>query len=479
MALSIEEKKKLTDAGYSDTQIRAYEVLKSRPAQQPTMGDDIKNAFRGGVEYFKQGQRDASQTNNPIKKTEAGLKMVGGVIQSAFSPLAPVTKYLGEGIDLVADKVSDSPTVQKFAMSDAGKMTTRVAEDVANTSAGLSVLGGGSKGTISPKVPKVSTPKVSTGAGAYVKSTVRDIVPTKQAFINEQTAKGLDLTPGDMANIKKSTGNDAGKWLAENNLIGKNKDETQGLISKKYESDYKAVRTEIDKVLNAYSQKNIPRFADALTQIKKQISDTPGLESDVANVNSLLAKKNITLRDVQTAKELLDEHFSLYKVTGDVAGGVQKEGLANIRNELKTFIENEVLENRGVDISKLNNNVATARSLNDAITKRTPTGLKKSNISTGDFATLGLGWAATGNPLGGIALVFIKKVMETPTVRLRMARMIDKMSDAQKARIRSELERGMIPMEFREFVKQKDLVGRVIRQAIPAVSSERQGKPQK
>lgn len=483
MSLTQEQRKKLTDSGYSDVQVRAYEAMKSQP--KPKAGgplNDIKTAFKGGLDYAKQGWEEGKNATNLVTKTEAGLKQVGGLAGAAFSPLAPATKYIGKGIDYVADKISDNEGVQKFAETKAGQTTARVAEDVQNVSTGLSMFAGGSKVAPKTSIPKV-TPKPtiavadapkSTGKIDYLKSTVRDIIPTKQGIINESVTKGLDLSPGDLATIGKSTGNDVGTWVSKYNLIGKNKNETQANINKFYKDNYATVRAEIDAVPNVYKQYSVPRYVDALKQIQKQIKGIPGLEQASVEVQNLLAKQELKLSDVQKAKELLDDHFSLYKKTGDVGDSVSKEGLANIRSELKNFIEGEVKKNNPeIDIQTLNNNVQTARSLEDAIITRAPKGLTKSNIRVGDLGILGIGWGI-GGPLVGAALLLGKKVIETPTIRLRMARMIDKMSDLQKAKIQSELEAGFIPEEFAPFVKQKELIGRAIPPAIQSSSSQRE-----
>lgn len=155
---------------------------KEKSQQTNTVGGDISNAFSSGIDYIKQGQQEALQTNNPIKKTEAGLKMVGGVLQSAFSPLAPVTKYLGKGVDAIADTVSESKGVQKFAMSKAGKTTARVAEDLTNISAGLSVVGGG-------KGIKSGAPKVNSALKTGIEKVKTELTPTTEQIALERQAK--------------------------------------------------------------------------------------------------------------------------------------------------------------------------------------------------------------------------------------------------------------------------------------------------
>lgn len=150
--------------------------------------NDIKQSFSSGVDYFKQGQLEASQTNNPIKKTEAGLKMVSGALGAVFSPLAPVTKYLGKGVDYVADKISDNATVQKFAQTEAGQTTSRVAEDIANISAGLSTVGG-------VKGFKTGTKNVTNTIKTGAENVKNSLTPTtEQIALERQTkmTKGLN-----------------------------------------------------------------------------------------------------------------------------------------------------------------------------------------------------------------------------------------------------------------------------------------------
>lgn len=114
-----------------------------QPTKPETVGGDVSDAFQGGVNYAKQGYEEAKTATNPLEKTEAGGKQLVGALGAAFSPLAPVTKYIGKGVNYLADKISDIPAVQKFAMSKAGANTARVAEDVGNTSALLALRGTG------------------------------------------------------------------------------------------------------------------------------------------------------------------------------------------------------------------------------------------------------------------------------------------------------------------------------------------------
>jgi hypothetical protein len=178
------------------------------------------------------------------------------------------------------------------------------------------------------------------------------------------------------------------------------------------------------------------------------------LQKANALIDKLLQKKVVTLENVQKVKEMMDDHFNLYKVTGDVGEGIAKEGLVNIRKDLKNFIEKQVKKNTGTDIGELNNNVATSRSIVNAITDRSTRGLTRANVNLSD-----LGWFGTasigGGPLTGIAAVFVKRVLENPTVQLRIAKYIKDMSLKQQEKIKASLKAGDIPSELEIFIKKK------------------------
>lgn len=446
------------------------------PQPKVSYFDRVKQAFQGGVDQVKQGfaQAQAGQGQGFVKSNYAGisggLKAASGVINAASSPFAPVMEdTVGKGINYAADKISNVPAVQKFADSRAGQATSRVAEDVGNLA---NVAGTVAGFRAAPQVAKPVTTAIGKGtrgmrdAAGGVGTTLREVIPTKERVINSQVPKALDLTAGDVKNISLSTGNEPGTWLANKNLIGKNVDETASNVKGFYDTQYKTVRAEIEAVPNQYRGSQVPRYTDALNAIKRKIDRVPGLEEKAVEVDRLLSKGKqgkASLSDVQRTKELMDEHFNLYKTTGEVADEVQKQGLANIRKDLKTFIEDQVEDTGGASIRDLNNDVMTARDLMDAIEARSTRGLTRSNLRMGDFGAFGLGTTmglglGPMAPVAGIAAVFIKKLAESPSVQLRLSKYLDTLSDAKKARIKSDLEAGNIPGEFEPFVR-KGTVG--------------------
>lgn len=294
--------------------------------------------------------------------------------------------------------------------------------------------------------------KVS-GRQGLTESVVGDVLPSTERIVNSQVSKALDLTQGDLKNINLSTGNDVGKFIADNNAIGVNKAEVVKNLTKVFDDNYKGVRTEINNVKATYNQVEIPRYTEALKELKKKVEGVAGQQEATAEINMLLDKKNPTLADAQRVKELVDEQFSLYNAMGDVKEGVAKSGLANIRKDLKEWIEVEVKDRSGVDIRDMNNKVQTSREILDAIEMRDTRGLTRSNFSISDIglgATVGFGI----NPLVGAAAVLVKKIVESPSVRLRVVKFLDELNDAKKQQIIDDLEAGKAPDDLVSIINQ-------------------------
>lgn len=448
-----------------------------------TFGQDVKQDFLGiGRDIISGSQKRVDNITDIRSKVESGEKgNVAGVFQTAGQlagagadaigsvfkgavkmALTPKTEEKVKGLvtefgqDVIQNeqvqklvKWYDSQSEEAKANIDAiGGFFSLAAEFIG---VGVAKRGATAVKEGTQKVLKSGLESVEGVAGA-TKKVVKDIVPSNERLISEQVSKALDLTQGDVKNIAKSTNNEVGRFLADRNLIGGNKEETVNLLRDFFTKQHKQVRDEIGKIDKTYNINSASKTKQALEQIQKQVDGVAGLEDATKEVNQLLKKKELSLNDIQRTKELLDEHFSLYKVTGDVKEGVQKEGLANLRRDIKEFIEKEVKDNNGVDIEPLNNDVATSRSTLDAIETRATRGLTRSNIRMGDLGIFGLG-SVIGSPILGIGAVAAKKIIESPSIRLKIARYLDRVSDAKKLKIKNDLIKGEVPKEIIDVIE--------------------------
>jgi hypothetical protein len=232
--------------------------------------------------------------------------------------------------------------------------------------------------------------------------------------------------------------------VARNNLIGNNIDETKTLIDDYFKQNYDLVRSEIDQVKTTYKPKAVPRYKDALNSISKQVDDVVGLEKVAKEVKELMSKKDLTLKDAQRVKELMDEHLNLYKITGDVKESATKEGLANIRREIQTFIENEVKNNTGADIRALNKEVQTSKAISKAVESRITRGSTRATITAGDVITFLTG-SGFGSPVGGVLAVLGKKLYQSPSFKLRFTKWFNSKKPEVKAEIIKAIEKGEMP----------------------------------
>lgn len=455
--------------------------LQGKPKE--TLGQDLKSDYLGiGKDIIAGSQKRAENINEIKTKMQTGTKgnipailetagqlagagsdAIGSVFKGAIKmALTPKTEQkVKELVSNFGQKVVQKPEVQKViswydklpedkkdALDAVGGFAS-LAGDFVGMEAGTKAVKTGA-GAVKEGAAQVAkrTGDIATGA----KKIAGEVVPSAERVVNYQVTKALDLTAGDVKNINLSTGNEVGQFLADKNLIKGNKVETEKAIKEFYDNQYKTVRDEIGKVTNTYDANSVPRYKQALQEIQKQVGSTTGLEDATNEIKTLLKKETISLNDVQRAKELLDEHFNLYKVTGDVKEGVTKQGLSNLRTDLKEFIENEVKNNTGADIKALNNDVSTSRSTLNAIEERSTRGLTSSNIKIGDLGVFGVG-SALGSPLVGVAAVIGKKILESSAIRLKIARYLDSISDARKLKIKETLINGQVPTEIKKIVE--------------------------
>lgn len=414
-----------------------------------------------GVQTFGQGAGMAAnvieQVANKIPGVEQATKAVGtGINWLATSNLSPI-KHLGDIIGSnkalqEATRLYDTDTNFKDSVDAVTNIArlggdVSVAMDAANFTTNVTKKLTNSVKNITPEITGAitNTSKKVVGATEHV---IKDVVPSLDKIANEEVTKALQLTAGDVKNIEASTGNVVGRFMADKNLIGNNLSETQKLVKDYFKINYDTVRTEISKVKDIYTQSQVPRFTQALTELKNQVSGVAGQELKLKEIDNLLKKKQVSLNDVQRVKELVDNTYNLYSVMGDVKEGVAKQGFANMRSEMKKFIESKVKKITGTDISQLNNNVSTSKAIMDAAELRSTSGLTKSNFKIGDLGIFGIG--SFVNPLFGAALLFAKKVIESPSMRFRIAKFVDGISDARKLKLQQDLSKGVVPEELKK-----------------------------
>lgn len=463
------------------TLVTPKEVFGEMAEDVQQVGQGVKEDFNKRLDEVDEIKKsDVSQVRKATQTFGQGLGLFQDVLGQGFKGVAKLLfapeqeQQIKEGVGGVVEKALDIKPA-KFLMDEYAKLeetNPAAARDVDTaintlmTALDVATFGAASaaKNTAKEGLKTGVESAIKTGAKAvktvtepikFAKDVGKGLIGKSDRYVNSAITKAFNLTQGDVKNIAQSTFNEPGKWVADNNLIRGNVEETKNAIKEFGDTAYKNVRDEIAKVDKTYNVADVPRYTQALEAIIKQVAEVPGLESVGSEVATLLKKETVTLADVQRSKELLDEVFNLYKATGDVKDSTAKEGLAQIRKDMKQFIEKEVKDTTTADIAKLNNDVATARSIEDAISTRSTRGLTRSNIGLGDLGAFSAGSFA-GGPIGGVLAVIIKKIIQSPEVGLKFAKYVDKLSDAKKLKLKAELEAGNIPEDVEKLLDVAD-----------------------
>lgn len=389
---------------------------------------------------MKLGSNVVSAITHPIDTVKAVHGTVTGAIQSGVRatgvaeglPITPQEEQFAQVKDFIMKRYGSEENFKKTLIEDPVGALADAASIFSGAGAGLKAVGatdiaGNLSKVASITEPISATSKLKTALGeSTVGKVVSDISPTSYKAQQGQVVKALELTPGDLSTIQKSTGNDVTKFITDNNLIKATPEETANALNDLRQLKKQEVRGEVSKVKTIYTPDQIPNLQPGLNVILKGVDKVPGLEKTAEEIKNLANKETYTLNDVQRAKELIDENSNVYSKIGAVKEASTAKGLANIRGNLKTFIEDEVTKNTNgeTNIAKLNNDVATSFAVEDAIKNRAMKGMSRQYISAYDLM-IG-GGAAYFHPLLGVGMVIAKKVAESPAFRLKMAKLLSK-----------------------------------------------------
>lgn len=288
----------------------------------------------------------------------------------------------------------------------------------------------------------------TNGTRQLIGNVARDVVPTVTEIQRGNVAKALDLTPGDLRNIKNKTGVDVGDFIIEKGFSGQ-PDEIIIQLGE-YAGDVKQnIRDIIGANNKNYPQVEVPRVKQALTLLDELYGETPGLEDVQSEIRTLLGKDQLSLSDIQRTKELIDDADIIFTRVGDVKSGIQAKGLANVRQEIRRFIEDQVPDD---DIRQLNKEVQTSKEIEKAAIQREVSGLTRRKLTSLDLL-VGLGGVAAFNPMAGIGIVIGKKVLESPAFRLGVARALKGMPENRLVQMIKDIESKNITQDTATLIK--------------------------
>lgn len=281
---------------------------------------------------------------------------------------------------------------------------------------------------------------------------IGEAAPTPGRFAEGEIVKALDLTQGDVRKISENTGNDVADFVARNSLLKETPEEIAAALGDFKNKQYGLVRSEVKAVPDIYAKTDVPRVNDALAAVQKVVDDVPGLEEVAAEVNRLAKQDSYSLEDIQRVKEILDANTNIYTRSGNIRDASTAQGLANVRAELRAFIEDEVMKatDGQTNIQKLNNDVATSRELMDAIEIRETRDLTRNYSPLTSTLLGGAAFAGTGDIYTALGVAAATKLIQTPSFRIALARTLKATPAKDLARWSREVAENKLSPQTRQ-----------------------------
>lgn len=171
-------------AGASSSRAAEIRALgqKATAAQNPTpAANPVADQFHAGIDQAKQGYQDATQAKNPLQETEAGMKMLAGGANAAFSPIAPIMAPIGAAVNAAGNALSDTSLIKEAAGNQVIRPNgateyvpnigaNRVSEDINNIATVLPLAAGATS-------PGEVVGKVKSGISAVKDALTPDEAP--------------------------------------------------------------------------------------------------------------------------------------------------------------------------------------------------------------------------------------------------------------------------------------------------------------
>lgn len=254
--------------------------------------------------------------------------------------------------------------------------------------------------------------------------------------------EGTDLATAWMK--RGGTAEDVWQWMLDRGFQG----DKNTIVKQLSEHAKKAWDLRNEVLSTSQSLHSVDSAKKSLDYVYKKIDDIPWLEDTTKRLQELMAKDQYTLKELDEIKHILDDHTDLFTIAGDTKAWLEKTWLANVRRELKKYIE-DVAEKEGLwNIKLLNNEVQIAKGLEKWIVRKESAEQAREILSVFNPSVVGSSviWGIWGGMVGNTweerlknAIIWgvIGKFAWSTRVKTWLAKQMNKLSGGTK----KELER--------------------------------------
>lgn len=406
----------------------------TQPSSNPLggIGSTIKGAAQSGVGMMKDAFAESQAGKNPL---ETGAKLGAGAIQTVFSPLAPLTAPISKGVEFAADKISDNPSVQKFAQSKTGQVVARGAENAAN----LSTIAGAVMG---PKAAVRSVSNVAaktTGAfddlSASLKTTARQQAGSQPAKIMQRVAR---VSKGKQAKFEGMAGESIGDYLTKRGIYG-NVDEISGKLYERFNKSKDVADGALAELSGTYNPPAIKTALKELLDRETRVS-TEGAPSQILSrveeLNAKLEKQGLTMSEINEAKRFYEKNVRVDYLKQNLPESVARAN--NIDSAIRTWQLKQANTLGLKNLDKINKETQLSRQLLDDL------GQEYSGSAGNNAMTLTDWIMLSGGDPSAIAGFLVKKGFSSKGVQSAIAEALNKNKPVM-GNIRAEMGPSEVP----------------------------------
>lgn len=433
------------NSGASKSQVIDYlsksesPYIEKKPIQTPAQTADIRSAEETGALFPAQtGGKPLAEIAKTVGNVPSSLlNNAKNIAKAVISPIETVKglssfaggalRTAGEKIGIIQD-TEDTASEQTFDAivenlkgrygSLEAMQRTATNDPVGFGADVLSVVTGGA-GAIG-KLGKVT--KGLEAVTEVAKAPIISKIATRFDDVAiRQMDKALNLNPSDVRKIKRPNvaGKNPSEWLLERDFTG-----NQLKIADDLDVYSAGTKTKVDEGLAGITKRFPAEEAQSARQIldvlKQTFSDIPGNEKLVSRLDNLRTKTDYDLTELNNIKRLVDSNLKIFRTTGDIKSGAISQGLANLRDDLKTFIEERAASEGFKEVKELNKETQVAKEIEESLRKRVDVQSKLPELGLRD-AIVAAGGFAAGDPTFGLLTVAAKKTAESAAFRTYLA----------------------------------------------------------
>ena len=452
---TINGEKELAERG----KMRNRNLLDPVPIEDGGVEDFGKNVLKSGGRLARdigEAVRHPIQTGSALFQAGVGglanLAEVAADNEELFNdPFGAETVASSIG-DFYKERYGTLEGAKKTAFEDPVGFAADLAGFLGGAGAALRVAGGGAKAsaigrasTVATRAASLADPIAATARVAT--SPFKLLNKSVKALNNANLKSSFNLTRGQMQRLNR-VGKDPAKFLADNKIVSGSADEIVTSLGNVAEESYNNVNRELSSIQETFAKGNVADLDRVLDRLSKDFS-VEGLGDDLARVSKLVEKDALTLAEFNEAKRLIDIADKVFSKSGEVKAGFSAKGTANIRSDLKGFIESEAA-NRGVtNIAELNKTTQMAQSMLKEIGSASDKfGDAGRFLSFRDVA-YGIGGSTIGGPVGAFLTIAAERIAARPAVATRLNLALNSLSAPEFKALEKAIKTGKETAESR------------------------------